>query len=78
MFYCLSCKRVGKNAEVCEYCSAENLKELKVDSPVNVIGTKLKGRVLKLSGDKVRLLIRDDANNRFIKEYSYRDIKKVL
>lgn len=78
MFYCLSCKRVGKNDEVCEYCSAENLKELKVDSPVNVIGTKLKGRVLKLSGDKVRLLIRDDANNRFIKEYSYKDIKKVL
>lgn len=78
MFYCTSCKRIVKNEGVCEFCSNVDLRELKLDAPVNVIGTKLKGRVLKVTDDKVRLVIRDDANNKFIKEYSYKELKKVL
>ncbi|CDF57767.1 hypothetical protein [Thermobrachium celere] len=78
MFYCTSCKRIVKDGGVCEFCASQQLKELKLDTPVNVVGTKLKGRVLKVSDDKVRLLIRDDSNNRFIKEYSYKELKKIL
>lgn len=77
LYYCVDCKRVIKE-ETCGYCKSEDVKELVVGAPVNVIGSKLKGNVLKIKDDNVRLLIRDESNNRFIREYEADKVRKVL
>ena len=78
LYYCMECKRVIKNAEVCDYCKAETINELVVGAPVNVIGEKLKGKVLKIDNDVVRLLIRDQSNNKLIKEFAASKLNKIL
>lgn len=78
LYYCLDCKRVSGNADECEYCKSSSIKELQKDSPVNVIGSKLKGRVLKMDEEKVRLLVVDESKNKFIKEYEPQKLRKVL
>ncbi len=78
LYYCLSCKRVGKNEEQCSYCSEKGMKELCEGAPVSIIGTKTKGNVLKVMEENVRLLVRDQSNQKMIKEYEWDKLKKVL
>lgn len=78
LYYCLDCKRISEKEESCSYCSSQNIKELTKNAPVNVIGSKLKGRVLKVEEGKARLLISDETNNRYIKEYEADKLRKVL
>lgn len=78
LYYCNECKRVITSSEVCEYCSSTYIDELAVGAPVNVIGTKLKGKVLKVNNNTVRLLIRDEGNTKFIREYEGQKLRKVL
>ncbi|WP_315119600.1 hypothetical protein [uncultured Clostridium sp.] len=78
LFYCTECKRVINSGEKCNYCNGENIKDLSYGTPVNVIGTKTKGRVLKIKDNVVRLLVRDEYNNKFIKEYESGQLRKVL
>ncbi|KAJ50573.1 hypothetical protein BD780_002737 [Clostridium tetanomorphum] len=78
LYYCSECKRVLKDNEKCEYCNAESIKELNYGTPVNVIGSKLKGKVLKIKDNMVRLIIRDENNSKFIKEYELEKLRKIL
>lgn len=78
LYYCLECKRVIKNPEVCDYCKADTINELVVGAPVSVIGQKLKGKVLKIDNDLVRLLVRDESKNKLIKEFEPSKLKKVI
>lgn len=78
LFYCTNCLRVVKENDTCSYCKGKDLKELDVNAPVNVIDSKLKGKVLKIKDGSVRLLIRDGSNNKFIKEYKNEEIRKIL
>lgn len=78
LYYCKDCKRILKDSEKCEYCNSNNLKELTHGAPVNIIGSKLKGKVLKIKNDLVKLLIRDENNQTYIKEYGFDKLKKVL
>ncbi len=78
LYYCQDCKRVFKNEEKCLYCESGNIKEMKKNSPVNVLGTKQKGRVLKIVEDTVKLLIITEAKEQLIKEYKAENLKKVL
>jgi len=78
LYYCLECKRVIKSSEACDYCKSENVNELVVGAPVNVIGQKLKGKVLKIDNDIVRILVRDQSNNKLIKEFEPAKLNKVL
>jgi hypothetical protein len=78
LYYCLDCKRISGEAESCMYCNSLNIKELTKNAPVNIIGSKLKGRVLKVEEGKARLLIADENNSRYIKEYEADMLKKVL
>jgi hypothetical protein len=78
LYYCSQCKRVINDEWKCSYCSGEEVKELAIGAPVNVIGSKLKGNVLKISGDNVSLVIRDESNNKFVREYSADKIRKIL
>lgn len=78
LYYCCECKRVITNGEGCNYCKCGEIKELVTKTPVNVIGTKIKGRVLNVKEGKINLLIRDEANNKLLKEYDPEQLKKVL
>ena len=78
LYYCTECKRVFKSNAKCEYCNAEVTKELEIGTPVSVIGTKLKGNVLKIMVDAVALIVRDQSNNKMIKEFEIDKLKKVL
>lgn len=78
LYYCNECKRVIGSSDSCNYCNNNYVSELEVGSPVNVIGTKLKGKVLKVKDNTVRLLIRDESNNKFIREYEGEKLRKIL
>ena len=76
--YCLQCRRVFNEGEGCPYCKSTEIKELSKDSPVNVLGSKQKGKVLKMEDGKARLLIRDENNERYIKEFEADKLRKIL
>lgn len=78
LYYCSECKRVFLNEKTCKYCGGQGKKDLKQGTPVNVIGSKLKGKIVRVKGNSVRLLVRDDENNKYIKEYSSEELRKVL
>jgi hypothetical protein len=78
LYYCAECKRVLTNSENCSYCSSNLVYELAVGAPVNVIGTKLKGKVLKVKDNTARLLIRDESNSKLIREYEGDKLRKVI
>ncbi len=78
LFYCLECRRIFKDENQCSYCGGKNIKELVKNSPVNLIGSKLKGKVLRIEENKVRVLFTNDSNDRFIKEQEPDTLRKVL
>jgi hypothetical protein len=78
LYYCLECKRISEKEEGCTYCGSHNLKELGKNAPVNVMGSKLKGRVLKVDEGRARLLIVDETNSKYIKEYEAEQLRKIL
>ncbi|GAA0125731.1 MULTISPECIES: hypothetical protein [Clostridium] len=78
IYYCVDCKRVGTNSDVCLYCNGTYLKPITQGTSVNIIGTKKKGRVLKVKQNEVLLILVDDMNNKFVKEVLIEDIRKVL
>jgi hypothetical protein len=74
----VKCKRVLDDDKKCSFCNNESVKELNIGAPVNIIGSKLKGKILKIDESKVRLLIKDESNNRYIKEYEHNKLRKVV
>lgn len=76
--YCTKCKRVICGEDKCNFCGSESLKELKEKAPVNIIGTKLKGRVLKIKEDKISVLVNTENNEKILKEYTFDKIKKIV
>ncbi|AUS96938.1 hypothetical protein CDQ84_02220 [Clostridium thermosuccinogenes] len=76
--YCLDCKRIFTQKETCEYCSSVNIRELAKNAPVNVIGSKLKGRVLNAKQGMVQVLFTEQGNTKTIREYEPSKIRKVL
>lgn len=78
LYYCLDCKRIFSDVDKCAYCSGENIKELATNAPVNVIGSKLKGKVLNIKGDMIRILIKGDGGSKMVKEYKSEQLRKVL
>ncbi len=78
VYYCKECKRVIENDKVCDYCKSDNLKQLTIKAPVNVIGTKIKGKVLKIKDGKVNILVKNESNDKVLKEYDPEQLKKLL
>lgn len=78
LYYCKECKRVVKNDSSCEYCNSDGIEELVVGAPVNVIGSKLKGKILKIMDGSAKLLIKTDSNDKYIRDYEAEKIRKVL
>lgn len=78
LFYCASCRRVFEGGESCIYCEGKDIKELLKNSPVNILGTKLKGRILKMDNNVVRVLLVNENKERLIKEYEANQLKKII
>jgi len=78
LFYCLDCRRVFDSENECTYCKSENLKKLSKMAPINVIGTKHKGNVLRVSDQTVSVLLVDLQKQRYVKDFQASEIKKIL
>ncbi|GAB6179256.1 hypothetical protein JCM14036_05750 [Desulfotomaculum defluvii] len=76
--YCVDCKRIASFAGECTYCQSQNIKQLTRKTPVNVIGTKIKGRVLNVKDQMVEILYIDENKNTFVKPFEAEKLKKVL
>lgn len=78
LYYCVSCKRIFDTNNECIYCKSHEIKELTKNSPVNVIGSKLKGKVLKTNVGTAKILFKGEKNTSSIKDYEADKIRKVL
>lgn len=78
LYYCLDCKRVFKSSSECCYCKSFSIKELSKNAPINVIGSKIKGRVLKINQDDVSIRFISENKEHLIREFDPDKIRKVL
>lgn len=78
LYYCKECKKIFKEQEAGGCCKGSNVKELKSGTSVNVLGTKVKGKVYKIKDNLVTIIIHDEGNDKFLKEYEYRNLRKIL
>lgn len=78
LYYCVECRKVEQASSKCGNCQSEKIKLLKVGTPVNVTGTKIKGKVFKIQEDEVKLLVINEAKEKLIKGYKYENLKKIL
>ena len=78
LFYCVKCKRVIANDTKCNYCGDTQINKLLQGTSVNVIGTKEKGKVFKISDEMVKIIIVDLAKNKVLREYKAEQLKKIV
>ena len=78
LFYCVKCKRVIANDTQCDYCGDTKINKLLQGTSVNVIGTKEKGKVFKISNEIVKIIIIDLAKNKVLREYKAEQLKKIV
>lgn len=77
VYFCNECKKVFTQGNGCN-CQKEGcIKEIKLGTPVNIIGTKLKGKIYKIKGDVLDVVITSN-KNRYIKQYKVEEVRKVL
>ncbi|MGL5150569.1 MAG: hypothetical protein ACRC7N_08385 [Clostridium sp.] len=77
LLYCGDCARVYSEGNNCPYCQGEGY-TLKKSAPVNIIGTKLKGKIINSKNDKVFVVIRTEDNSKVMKEYSPSSLRKIV
>lgn len=77
-YYCLQCKRIFLEDDKCKYCNCAAIKPLKINSPVNVIGSKVKGKVSKINKENLTLIIYNAANEKCLKDYTVDKIRKII
>ncbi|MCX7922628.1 MAG: hypothetical protein N3B21_11565 [Clostridia bacterium] len=76
--YCLDCRRIFDSDEECIYCKSQSIKALVKKAPINIIGTKLKGRVLTISQGIVQVLFTGEKRVKTIKQFEASKLKKLL
>ncbi|MFZ5967824.1 MAG: hypothetical protein ACOYVK_11710 [Bacillota bacterium] len=76
--YCVDCRRIASFNEGCSFCQSQNIKALVRNAPVNVIGTKLKGRVMNVKNDMVHILYVDEGKQKVIKPFESVKLQKIL
>lgn len=78
LFFCTKCKRVIESETQCEYCGHGEVNMLMQGTAVNIIGTKEKGKVLKICDEIVKVIIVDVAKNKIVREYKASQLKKII
>lgn len=77
-YYCFECKRIFSQKDKCPYCGCERTKNLALNAPVNILESKLKGKVIRIKDDTLKVLIKSEGNEKFIKDYTAEQLRKVL
>lgn len=67
-----------ENETQCTYCGSNEINRLLQGTAVNVIGTKEKGKVFKITDEIVKIIITDLAKNKVIREYKAEQLKKIV
>ncbi|MGL4655215.1 MAG: hypothetical protein ACRCWM_04915 [Sarcina sp.] len=76
--YCSSCSRVfDSKADFCPHCESIYFSELKKNAPVNVIGSKVKGRLFKVTGETALLIVITENKEKLLKEYPIKELRKI-
>ena len=78
MFYCGKCLRIISAEDLCKYCNSHEIYDLRVGTPVNVLGTKEKGKIFKMSGNKVKVIIKTESKEKIIREYDAERLRKII
>ncbi|MEW9121774.1 MAG: hypothetical protein AB2421_03600 [Thermotaleaceae bacterium] len=76
--YCMDCRRIATFNGTCSYCQSSNIKDLVKNAPVNVIGTKTKGRVMRIGEEMVELLCVDEGKIKSFKQFEAERLRKIL
>lgn len=76
--YCLKCKRLFSSEDKCDFCGSNSLKSVQKSTAVNVIGTKIKGKVLYCKDDLVSIIISNESNEKMVRKYKVCELKKIL
>lgn len=76
--YCADCKRIFSAVGECTYCKSENVKPLDRRAPVNVIGTKLKGRFLHVKEGMAHIIFEGEKRVKSIKEFEADKLRKII
>lgn len=76
--YCLECRKIFISENLCTYCSSKSIKELAKKSPVNISGTKTKGKYLGIKQGLAEVLLMDESKNKTVKCFEISKLKKIL
>ncbi|ABW18580.1 conserved hypothetical protein [Alkaliphilus oremlandii OhILAs] len=76
--YCKDCRRISYFNEMCTYCQSNDIKAVDKKAPVNIIGTKVKGRVLNAKDGMVDILCASEGNTKSIRQIEAERLRKIL
>lgn len=76
--YCVECRRISYFNEICSYCQSNDIKDINRKAPVNVIGTKIKGRVMNAKDGMVDILCTGEGNIKSIRQFEAENLRKIL
>ena len=76
--YCLSCAQIfDDKEEFCPHCESIHFSVLKKNAPVNVIGSKVKGKFFKSVNENALLIVINADKEKILKEYPIKNLKKI-
>ncbi|MGL4737892.1 MAG: hypothetical protein ACRCW2_10600 [Cellulosilyticaceae bacterium] len=75
-YFCEACKQIFKSSDACR-CDGKIIKPVKLGTPVNIVGTKLKGKIYRMKEDALDVLI-TSTKNKGIQTYPIDQVRKVL
>lgn len=76
--YCVDCRRISYFDGTCSFCQSDDIKFIDKKAPVNVIGTKIKGRVMNERDGMVDILCVGVDNEKSIRQYEMESLRKIL
>lgn len=77
IYFCKVCRAVFTEGKGCNCEGNNSVQEVKKGTPMNIIGTKTKGKVIKIKEDAVDLLIYSH-NNKTIRTCKVDEIRKII
>lgn len=77
IYFCNHCRKIFIGDKDCA-CEGENcIHEVKKGTPVNIIGTKTKGKVIRIKEGAVELLIKN-RGNKILRVCKVDEIRKIV
>lgn len=77
IYFCKVCRAVFTEGQECTCQEINGIQEVKKGTPMNIIGTKIKGKVIRIKENAVDLLVRKE-NNKIIRTCKVGEVRKIL